>query len=162
MSQCCKKLYHNQCKIRSLNYVCNFVFVDFTGLVHRSQISRSKVDDPTEMFTRGETIYCKVISVQVSLVVYSPPEQCFSERFGSLNAIGLSRCGHYALCVKRHLLTTWLISNRLNSNVPWIMHFENVQRIEFYLEPWQKKTLNDISLKFKKFIILILVYSITC
>lgn len=34
------------------------------GLVHKSQISQSKVDDPSEMFARGEMIYCKVISIQ--------------------------------------------------------------------------------------------------
>ncbi|XP_045176543.1 zinc finger CCHC domain-containing protein 17-like [Mercenaria mercenaria] len=34
------------------------------GLVHKSQISRSRVDDPSEMFAKGEMVYCKVISVQ--------------------------------------------------------------------------------------------------
>lgn len=33
------------------------------GLVHKSQISKSRVDDPSEMFTKGEMVYCKVISI---------------------------------------------------------------------------------------------------
>ncbi|XP_060583673.1 zinc finger CCHC domain-containing protein 17-like [Ruditapes philippinarum] len=34
------------------------------GLVHKSQISQSRVDDPSEMFAKGEVVYCKVISIQ--------------------------------------------------------------------------------------------------
>lgn len=33
------------------------------GLVHKSQISKTRVEDPTEMFAKGEMVYCKVISV---------------------------------------------------------------------------------------------------
>lgn len=33
------------------------------GLVHKSQISKSRVDDPSEMFAKGEMVYCKVISL---------------------------------------------------------------------------------------------------
>ncbi|KAL4224509.1 Nucleolar protein of 40 kDa [Mactra antiquata] len=33
------------------------------GLVHKSQISRTKVDDPSEMFAKGEIVHCKVISL---------------------------------------------------------------------------------------------------
>lgn len=34
------------------------------GLVHKSQMSRARVDDPSEMLSVGEKIYCKVISVE--------------------------------------------------------------------------------------------------
>ncbi|WAR01207.1 NO40-like protein [Mya arenaria] len=37
---------------------------DRQGLVHKSQISKSRVDDPSDMFARGEYVYCKVISIQ--------------------------------------------------------------------------------------------------
>lgn len=33
------------------------------GLVHKSQISHTRIDDPTEMFAKGELVYCKVISI---------------------------------------------------------------------------------------------------
>ncbi|KAJ8299083.1 hypothetical protein KUTeg_023143 [Tegillarca granosa] len=33
-------------------------------LVHKSQMSRARVDDPSEMLSVGEKIYCKVISVE--------------------------------------------------------------------------------------------------
>ncbi|XP_064603833.1 zinc finger CCHC domain-containing protein 17-like [Liolophura sinensis] len=32
------------------------------GLVHKSQMSRTRVDDPSEMLSKGEMVYCKVIS----------------------------------------------------------------------------------------------------
>lgn len=35
------------------------------GLVHRSQVSSTRVDDVTEVLQRGERIWCKVISINV-------------------------------------------------------------------------------------------------
>lgn len=37
----------------------------FLGLVHKSQMSKSRVEDPSEMLATGEKVYCKVISVEV-------------------------------------------------------------------------------------------------
>nr|XP_011420644.2 nucleolar protein of 40 kDa [Crassostrea gigas] len=34
------------------------------GLVHKSQMSKSRVEDPSEMLATGEKVYCKVISVE--------------------------------------------------------------------------------------------------
>ena len=41
----------------------------FIGLVHRSQMSNTMVDNPDEVVTVGEHIYCKVISAEVFVVV---------------------------------------------------------------------------------------------
>ncbi|ESO87014.1 hypothetical protein LOTGIDRAFT_128093 [Lottia gigantea] len=34
------------------------------GLVHKSQMSKSKIEDPSEMLSVGERVYCKVISTE--------------------------------------------------------------------------------------------------
>ncbi|XP_048727089.1 zinc finger CCHC domain-containing protein 17-like [Ostrea edulis] len=34
------------------------------GLVHKSQMSKVRVDDPSEMLATGEKVYCKVISIE--------------------------------------------------------------------------------------------------
>ncbi|CAL1548141.1 unnamed protein product [Lymnaea stagnalis] len=34
------------------------------GLVHKSQMSNGRVDDPSEMLAKGEKVYCKVISME--------------------------------------------------------------------------------------------------
>ena len=48
----------------------NELIVCIVGLVHKSQISKSRVEDPSEMFTKGEMVYCKVISIDVSEICF--------------------------------------------------------------------------------------------
>ena len=36
-----------------------------SGLVHVSQMSSARIEDPAEMLAKGEKVYCKVISVEV-------------------------------------------------------------------------------------------------
>lgn len=58
------KVFHGE--VASVKEYGLFVKIPATsrqGLVHKSQISQSRVDDPTEMFARGEMVYCKVISI---------------------------------------------------------------------------------------------------
>ncbi|KAH3886505.1 zinc finger CCHC domain-containing protein 17-like [Dreissena polymorpha] len=58
------KIFHGE--VASVKEYGLFVKIPGTtrqGLVHKSQISHSKVDDPSEMFSRGEYVYCKVISL---------------------------------------------------------------------------------------------------
>ncbi|XP_052801750.1 zinc finger CCHC domain-containing protein 17-like [Mya arenaria] len=59
------KVFH--CEVASVKEYGIFVKIpgtDRQGLVHKSQISKSRVDDPSDMFARGEYVYCKVISIQ--------------------------------------------------------------------------------------------------
>ncbi|XP_041366001.1 nucleolar protein of 40 kDa-like isoform X2 [Gigantopelta aegis] len=35
------------------------------GLVHKSQMSQARVDDPSEMVAKGEKVHCKVINVEI-------------------------------------------------------------------------------------------------
>lgn len=44
------------------------IYNSSTGLVHRSQISQAKVDDPSEVLTVGENVHCKVISIEVRML----------------------------------------------------------------------------------------------
>ncbi|KAK6191264.1 hypothetical protein SNE40_002997 [Patella caerulea] len=41
------------------------------GLVHKSQMSKSKIEDPSEMLSVGEMVYCKIISIENDKVALS-------------------------------------------------------------------------------------------
>uniref|UniRef100_X2BBV5 S1 motif domain-containing protein n=1 Tax=Capitella teleta TaxID=283909 RepID=X2BBV5_CAPTE len=37
------------------------------GLVHKSQMSNVRIETPSEMASKGDSVYCKVISVEVGI-----------------------------------------------------------------------------------------------
>ena len=41
----------------------------FSGLVHKSQMSSVRIDEPSEMLAKGEKVYCKVIAMEVRPVM---------------------------------------------------------------------------------------------
>ena len=41
-----------------------------SGLIHKSQMSTVRIDDPSEMLAKGEKVFCKVIGMEVSNIVF--------------------------------------------------------------------------------------------
>ena len=39
-----------------------------SGLVHKSQMSKAKIEDPSDMVAPNDSVYCKVISVDVGMI----------------------------------------------------------------------------------------------
>ena len=47
--------------------ISNLFLCFILGLVHKSQMSKVKVDDPEEVCAVGDRLYCKVINIDVSI-----------------------------------------------------------------------------------------------
>ena len=43
----------------------------YSGLVHKTQMSSARIDEPGEMVDEGEEVYCKVISVEDDKIALS-------------------------------------------------------------------------------------------
>ena len=68
-----------------------YTFFIISGLIHVSQMSSAHIEDPGEMLSRGEMVYCKVITIDVSF-------RCLVSSFLQLQLF-LSQCYDYSFIV---------------------------------------------------------------
>lgn len=53
----------------------NLDYSEFSGLVHKSQMSNTRLETPADMAARGDSVYCKVIKMEVGQSLsYLPTE----------------------------------------------------------------------------------------